>query len=267
MELIIGYLGAAMIGVTLGLIGGGGSILTVPLLVYCFHIEPGAATAYSLFIVGITSLLGGVASATRRLVNFKTAIVFSIPSFIAVYLTRRYLIPRIPDDIFCIGTFVVTKGIAMMTLFGLLMLTAGISMIVKIDDPKVGAHSRDCNYTMMIITGFVVGVLTGIAGMGGGFLIIPSLIFFARLPMKTAVGTSLMIIGVKSLVGFAGDVGSGQAMDFRFIGIISLIAIGGILFGTYVSRFIRGSKLKISFGWFVIAMSSWMLAKEIGVFS
>jgi uncharacterized protein len=264
METVVGYFAAALIGVTLGLIGGGGSILTVPILVYCFHIDPGVATAYSLFIVGVTSLIGGVTSAMRKHVDFKTAVVFSIPSFVAVYFTRSQLIPLIPYEIFCVGSFVVTRDIALMILFGLLMLTAGISMIVKTDVKKTEATPGNYNYPMMAITGLVVGVLTGVAGMGGGFLIIPSLVFFAKLPMKKAVGTSLVIIAVKSLVGFAGDLGSGQVMDFFFIGIITFIAGAGIVFGTYVSKFVPPGKLKIAFGWFVIVMSSWMLVKEVG---
>lgn len=263
MEFIFGYLAAGLIGVALGLIGGGGSILTVPVLVYLFDIEPTLATAYSLFIVGTTSLVGGVRSAMKKMVDFRTAVVFAIPSFIAVYLTRRYLVPLIPDTIVTINTFVVTKDVAIMVFFGIIMLTAAISMIRKKDKEPSEDQPIHYNYPMIVLEGTVVGALTGIVGAGGGFLIIPALVLFAKLPMRMAVGTSLIIIAVKSLIGFLGDIGSGQDIDFRFIVIVSVIAIGGIFLGTYISRFIESHKLKSGFGWFVLAMSFYIILNEV----
>lgn len=263
MESILGYLAAGLIGIALGLIGGGGSILTVPVLVYLFHVEPTLATAYSLFIVGTTSLVGGVRSAMRKMVDFRTAVVFAIPSFIAVYLTRRYLVPLIPDSIVTFGSFVLTKDIAIMIFFGLIMLAAAISMIRKKKEEPSEDQPIQYNYPMIVLEGIVVGGVTGIVGAGGGFLIIPALVLFARLPMRMAVGTSLVIIAVKSLVGFLGDIGSGQHIDFRFIGIVSLIAIAGIFLGTYISRFIESRKLKSGFGWFVLVMGVYIIVSEV----
>lgn len=265
MESILGYLAAGLIGIALGLIGGGGSILTVPVLVYLFHVEPTLATAYSLFIVGTTSLVGGVRSAMKKMVDFRTAIVFAIPSFIAVYLTRRYLVPLIPDSIATFGTFVLTKDIAIMIFFGLIMLAAAVSMIRKKEEEPSEDQPIQYNYPMIVLEGIVVGGVTGIVGAGGGFLIIPALVLFARLPMRMAVGTSLVIIAVKSLVGFLGDIGSGQHIDFKFIGIVSLIAIAGIFLGTYMSRFIESRKLKSGFGWFVLVMSVYIIFSEVVV--
>jgi uncharacterized protein len=265
MENILGYFAAGLIGIALGLIGGGGSILTVPVLVYLFHIEPTLATAYSLFIVGTTSLVGGVKSATKGLVDFRTAIVFAIPSFIAVYLTRRFVVPLLPDTLMTIGSLVVTKDIAIMIFFGLIMLGAAISMIRKKTTETNDDSPIQYNYPMILLEGTVVGALTGIVGAGGGFLIIPALVLFAKLPMRKAVGTSLVIIAAKSLIGFLGDIGSGQHIDYGFIVMISLIAIAGIFLGTYFSKFIESGKLKSGFGWFVLAMSVYVIINEVAL--
>ena len=263
MESIIGYFAAGLIGISLGLIGGGGSILTVPVLVYLFHVEPTLATAYSLFIVGTTSLVGGVQSAVKHMVDFKTAIVFAIPSFVGVYLTRRYFVPLLPDTLFTLGSFEVTRDIGIMVFFAIIMLIAAFSMIRNRGKESPEDQPIQYNYPMIMVEGLVVGALTGIVGAGGGFLIIPALVLFAKLPMKKAVGTSLVIIAAKSLIGFLGDVGSGQQINFQFIIIVSLIAIVGIFVGGYISRFIESRKLKSGFGWFVLVMGIYVIFNEV----
>lgn len=262
MEDFLGYFASGLIGVSLGLIGGGGSILTVPVLVYLFHIEPTLATAYSLFIVGTTSLVGGIKSAIHKMVDFRTALVFAVPSFVSVYLTRRYIIPLLPDEILTMGSFVLTRDIAIMIFFAIIMLVAAIGMI---HDKKINNENQKVryNYPMIILEGIVVGAVTGIVGAGGGFLIIPALVLFAKLPMKKAVGTSLIIIAAKSLIGFLGDIGSGQDINFSFMMIISVIAVAGIFLGTYISKFIESQKLKTGFGWFVLIMSVYIIANEV----
>ncbi|MFN3840940.1 MAG: sulfite exporter TauE/SafE family protein [Cyclobacteriaceae bacterium] len=258
---LLGYLASALIGVSLGLIGGGGSILTVPVLVYLFAIEPVLATAYSLFIVGVTALVGGIRSTFTKQVDFRTAVVFAIPSFIAVYLTRRFIIPAIPEVLFNVGSFIVTRDVGIMVFFAIIMLAAAYSMIRdKHQEEKESAIRY--NYPLIALEGTVVGVLTGIVGAGGGFLIIPALVLLARLPMKKAVGTSLLIIAAKSLIGFLGDVGSGQIINFYFLFIVSAIAIAGIFAGIYLSRFISGNSLKKGFGWFVVVMAIAILFSE-----
>lgn len=263
MESIIGYFAAGLIGISLGLIGGGGSILTVPVLVYLFHVEPTLATAYSLFIVGTTSLVGGVQSAMKHLVDFKTAVVFAIPSFIGVYVTRRYFVPLLPETLFTLGSFEVTRDIGIMVFFAIIMLIAAISMIRNRGKETPEDQPIQYNYPMIMVEGLVVGALTGIVGAGGGFLIIPALVLFAKLPMKKAVGTSLIIIAAKSLIGFLGDVGSGQQINFEFIIIVSIIAIAGIFVGGYMSRFIESRKLKSGFGWFVLVMGIYVIFNEV----
>ena len=203
---ITGYIASIFIGISLGLIGSGGSILTVPVLVYLFGIGVEMSTAYSLFIVGSTALVGGVRNAFLGNVNYKTAVVFTIPAFIAVYTTRAYLVPAIPSVIMTLGTYVLTKDIAIMVFFALVMLAASVSMIRNKRKKEEENAVPQLNLPVIIIEGAVVGVLTGIVGAGGGFLIIPALVLFAKLPMKKAVGTSLLIIAAKSLIGFIGDV-------------------------------------------------------------
>mgnify|MGYP001826263727 CR=1 FL=1 len=262
---ILGYIGAAIIGISLGLIGGGGSILTVPVLVYLLAVEPVLATAYSLFVVGSSSLIGAINYARKGLLSFKTAIVFAIPALIAVYLTRLYLVPALPEVWFTVGDFTMTKSIGILVLFALLMIFASYSMIKSNGKGKNGDEESQpvFNFPMIFVEGIVVGILTGLVGAGGGFLIIPALVLFAKLPMKLAVGTSLLIIAAKSLIGFIGDIQADQPIDWTFLLIFSSISVVGIFIGSYLSTFIDGKKLKKAFGWFVLIMGLFMIVKEL----
>lgn len=259
---VFGYSASILIGVSLGLIGGGGSILTLPVLVYLLGFSPVLSTAYSLFIVGVTSLVGSVDYMRKGLVNYQAAFVFAIPSFISVYLTRKYLVPAIPNSLLTIMGFEITKNVGIMLFFALVMLVASYSMIrakKKVnDEPKV----LKFNYPLIGLEGVVVGILTGVVGAGGGFLIIPALVLLAQLPMKMAVGTSLLIIATKSLVGFMGDV-SNIEVDWIFLWQFTALSVFGIFIGTYLSRFIEGEKLKKSFGWFILVMGIYIIGKEI----
>lgn len=261
---ILGYLGALLIGVVLGLIGGGGSILTVPVLVYLLAVNPVTATAYSLFVVGTSALVGAVNNMRKGLVDLKTATVFAIPAFIAVYITRKYIVPAIPEHIFTLWGFEVTKNIGIMLFFAVIMLLASVSMIRnnRKDEDELKETKVKFNYPLIIIEGIVVGVLTGIVGAGGGFLIIPALVLLAKLPMKKAVATSLLIIAVKSLIGFIGDV-QNLEIDWEFLLLFTAISVGGIFIGIYLNRFIDGKKLKKGFGWFVLLMGVYIIWKEM----
>jgi len=259
---LLGYFGALLIGVVLGLIGGGGSILTVPVLVYLLSITPVTATAYSLFVVGTSSLVGAINNLKQKLVDFRTATVFAIPAFIAVYATRKYLVPAIPETIFSLWGFEVTKGIGIMLFFALIMIGASISMIRDNGKAIQPETKVTYNYPLIILEGIVVGVLTGIVGAGGGFLIIPALVLLAKLPMKKAVATSLLIIAVKSLIGFIGDV-ENLDIDWAFLLVFTGLSILGIFIGGYLNKFIDGRKLKKSFGWFVLLMGIYIIWKEL----
>lgn len=259
---LVGFGASILIGVSLGLIGGGGSILTLPVLVYLLHIDPVLSTAYSLFIVGSTSLVGSVSFMKKKLVNYRAALVFAIPSFTTVFLTRKFLVPMIPDPLFSLGDFDMTKNMGIMIFFALIMLAASYSMIRKSTAQETNEEEAlKFNYPMIALEGALVGVLTGIVGAGGGFLIIPALVLFARLPMKMAVGTSLLIIAAKSLIGFLGDL-SNLTIEWNFLLTFTSLSILGIFLGSYLSKFIPGEKLKTAFGWFVLVMGSYIILKE-----
>lgn len=260
---ILGYVAAVLIGVALGLIGGGGSILTVPALVYLFSIPPVLATAYSLFIVGATSVVGSFSYFKKGLINIKTAIVFGIPSLLSVYFTRAYIVPAIPEVVFEMNNFTVNKSMLLMLVFALLMVFASYSMIKS--PPKeleISKEKQRFNYPLILLEGAIVGMLTGLVGAGGGFLIIPALVILSKLPMKEAVGTSLAIISAKSLIGFLGEK-TGSAIDWPLLLSITSLAILGILIGTLLSKKINGNKLKPAFGWFVLFMGIYIIVKEM----
>jgi uncharacterized protein len=260
---IIGYIASLIIGVSLGLIGGGGSILTVPVLVYLFKVEPVLATAYSLFIVGLTSLVGVGPKYKQGEVNLKTALIFGIPSILAVYATRAFIVPAIPNEAFTVGTFVITKSILMMLLFAVLMVFASVSMIKsKKKNTEENIGEQKFNYPMILLEGTVVGVLTGLVGAGGGFLIIPALVILSKLPMKQAIGTSLLIIAAKSLIGFTGDLGK-REMDWTLLLTVSGLAVIGIFVGSALSKKISADSLKKGFGYFVLVMGVYIITKEL----
>lgn len=262
---ILGFILAAFVGISLGLIGSGGSILTVPILVYVMGVNPVLATAYSLFIVGSTALVGGVQSAFQKRVDFKTVLIFGGPSIAAVYATRMWLMPLIPKEIATIGSFAITKSIALMILFAIVMILASISMIRSgKKNPENGEIiAMKYNYPMILLEGTVVGLLTGLVGAGGGFLIIPALVLLARMPMKLAVGTSLFIIAAKSLIGFIGDLQGSEVIDWKLLASFTAFAVAGIFIGILLSKKIHGDKLKKTFGWFVLIMGIYIIVKEI----
>jgi uncharacterized membrane protein YfcA len=263
--IVLGYILAVLVGVSLGLIGSGGSILTVPILVYVMGVDPVLATAYSLFIVGATALVGGVQNARLGTVDFKTVLIFGIPSIVAVYLTRAFIVPFIPAEVFTVADFTVTKPILLMLLFAVVMVAASVSMInpSKKNNEEDSEKELSYNYPMILLEGSVVGVLTGLVGAGGGFLIIPALVLLAKMPMKQAVGTSLFIIAAKSLIGFTGDLGGEMVIDWTLLGIFTAASVVGIVLGILLSKKIPGAKLKTGFGWFVLVMGIYIIVKEL----
>ena len=258
MELL-GYFGALCIGLILGLTGGGGSILTVPILVYVMLIDPMIATAYSLFIVGTTSAFGAIQNYQKGFVDLKNGFLFAIPSFIAVYLTRRILVPLIPDTILE-QPFLLTKSTFLMVFFAVIMVLAAISMLKK--KKEVVETVGNIAISTLLFQTFTIGIIIGLVGAGGGFLIIPSLVLFAKLPMKKAVGTSLFIIAMNSLIGFLGDVQT-ITIDWKFLSSFTGISIIGIFIGIYLNKYINETQLKKGFAYFVLFMATFILVKEI----
>ncbi|NVO86418.1 sulfite exporter TauE/SafE family protein [Hymenobacter terrestris] len=264
---LLGYFAAIFIGLSLGIMGGGGSILTVPVLVYLMGVSPVLSTAYSLFVVGATSVVGAAGYFRKGLVSVPTALVFLATSLVAVFATRKLLMPAIPAELFTVGSLVITKDLLVLVAFAVLMVVAATSMIrsrqaeeILHDDEQ---HKHRINYPLILTVGAVVGLLTGFVGAGGGFLIIPALVLFARLPMKLAVGTSLLIIATNSLIGFTGDLSAGTPIDWPFLGGFLAFALGGIVLGTYLARFISGARLKPAFGWFTLFMGAFILLREL----
>lgn len=254
----IGYIGALFIGLILGITGGGGSILTVPLLVYVLGFEPSLAAAYSLFIIGTTSLFGAVQNNRKGLVEIRKGLTFAIPSVISVYLTRKFIVPYIPKIIFETYYFSISKDVFLMVLFAIVMLFAAISMLKKTTNTVVVKSPLYID----ILKIFSIGILIGLIGAGGGFLIIPALFHVAKLPIKKAIGTSLLIISINSLVGFLGDFDH-IYINWKFLLTFTFISILGIYLGIYLGKFIAEQKLKKIFGWFILIMAVVILMKEI----
>jgi len=258
--IVLGYIGALIMGLVLGLIGGGGSILTVPILHYLFGIDAATATAYSLFVVGATAATGSVSHLKQGNVNWTSALRFGVPSIAAVFATRAWLLPAIPEQIGSLA-----KGTVLLVLFALLMLAAAIGMVRK----GAAAHpaptrARSTALLITVLEGIIVGSLTGLVGAGGGFLIIPALVMFGGLGMKQAIGTSLVIIAAKSLIGFSGDLLAGLNADWSFLLTCAATAIVGILIGAALSAKLSAERLKPAFGWFVLVMGVVILATELG---
>lgn len=261
---VVGYMASVLMGLSLGLIGGGGSILTVPILVYLFSLQPVVATGYSLFIVGLTALFGGFNFMRQGQVDFKTGMIFAGPSFLGVYASRSWVIPALPDPVFQLANFEMSKNMLMMVVFAVLMIVASYSMIRKPSStPKQKKDMAPLQrYLLIALEGLVVGGITGFVGAGGGFLIIPALVILVGLPMKRAVGTSLFIIAIKSLFGFIGDWQRNPNIDWQLLLTVSGIAIAGIFAGSYLSRYVAEDKLKKVFGWFVLVMGSGILLQQ-----
>ena len=262
--LIIGYIGAFLMGIVLGLIGGGGSILTVPILVVFFAVEPTMATSDSLFIVGSTSLVGAIGYLRNNFVSFRSVMVFGLPSIVSVYYTKKYIFPPIPGEIPVFGT-TISKDMAILALFSILMILSSYSMIkpskvIRQDDYESTERYR---YLLIMIVGLSVGFLAGLVGAGGGFLIIPSLVVFAKLPMKKAIGTSLVIITLNSCLGFLGGLQSGIDVNWTLLFSIVALSVSGILLGLRLSKKIPGAKLKPAFGLFVLIVGLCMLTQQI----
>lgn len=258
---IFGYFMAIAIGVSLGLIGGGGSILAVPVLAYLFGMDEKVATAYSLFIVGTAALVGGLRQHRSGNVDWRTAVVFGIPAIAGVWAVRHYIVPALPDVLFTAGGLEFTRRMGMFGLFAVLMVWAAWSMLSSAER-KSGSGDVNYNYPLILAEGLVVGAVTGFVGAGGGFLIIPALVILANLEIKRAIGTSLMIIALKSLLGFFLGDAMTTAIDWLFLAQFTGLAVVGIFAGVYVGRFIDGAQLEKGFGYFILAMAVFIFTME-----
>lgn len=259
---IFGYICAAAIGLLMGLLGGGGSVLTIPVFVYLLGISPGLAGAYSLFIIGTASSVGAVKNLKEGNVDMKSALAFGIPSIISVFLTTKFLIPLIPKELFTINEYTLFRGKAMMLVFATLLIIAGVLMVTKKKLKDTDKPKENSSLFFMPVLGIIIGVLAGLVGVGGGFLIIPVLVLIAKMPMKKAVGTTLVVIALNSILGFSGHVFN-KPIDWSFIVPFAVISIAGILLGIYLSKFVSGAKLKKGFAAFVFLMAGFIIFREL----
>lgn len=261
MEIFIGYFLAIIIGLVMGLIGGGGSILSVPIFVYLFKMDAVTATAFSLFVVGITSSFGSASYIKQGLVDFKIALLFGLPSVLGILFSRRLVLPNLPEYIINDWGISIKKDLFILLLFAVLMLISSFKMITGSKKKEYKAKQKP-NYTLLVSQGLLVGIITGFIGAGGGFLIVPALVVLLKTPIKNAIATSLFIIAINSLLGFLFSIDKVN-VDWQFLGIFSSLSIIGIILGTFFAKKVNGAKLKPIFGWFVLLMGTWIILKEI----
>jgi uncharacterized membrane protein YfcA len=262
MELL-GYLGALLVGLSLGILGAGGSIIAIPVLIYLFKIEPLQATTYSFFIIGSTALIGAVQHIRERTVQIWPALYFAISGVISIYSIRTFIIPLIPENLFSIDGIIITKNIFILIFFAIIMAISGVSMILsgRAREPE-DENARMPSLPYLMLFGLGVGIIIAFAGVGGGFLITPTLILFARLPIKKAIGTSLCIISLNSFVGFFSSLQLHPEIHWKFLLVFILVTTTGILGGAYFANRVNNVKLKIIFGWFVLLMAVFIIVNE-----
>lgn len=259
MMQIIGYLAAIVMGGMLGTLGGGGSILTVPILVYLFGLAPMTATGYSLLVVGLSALIGMVGHLRAGRIRLIPGLQFALPAIVGVSLVRQWLLPAMPKVMLQAGGFVLSRDMAMMGLFALAMVLSAWSMLRK--GPPADESERSASAVLLAGLGFATGVFAGFIGAGGGFIIVPVLVALAGLPIEQAIGTSLLIIALQSLSGFVADLSAHPAPDWLLLGGFTLLAGVGVLAGTRFAGRIPSQRLKPTFGWFVLGMGVLILIK------
>ena len=253
---------ALLVGVVLGLIGSGGSIFAVPIFTYFFLLDEKLATGYSLFVVGCAALIGAIKQYQKKKIDFKAALIFGLPAIFSVTIIRSIVVPMLPEILFDFNGFILTRRMTILGLFSVVMIPAGLAM-TRSNKINYNSFSKNYNYPLIIIEGLVIGSITGLVGAGGGFLIVPVLVILLKINIKTAIGTSLLIIASKSLIGFfLGDVLS-LTIDWSFLISFTVIAGSGVFIGNYLNSLVDGKKLRHGFGYFILFMSVFILFQEI----
>jgi uncharacterized membrane protein YfcA len=262
MKELEAYTASVVIGLCLGLIGAGGSILTIPVFVYILKTDPAISTVYSMFIVGICSLTGSILSFFKKLVDLKAAILFGMPSVAGVFIARKLIFPAFPEKLFSIHSFAVSKDFFIMISLAVIMFFISVKMLRKKCKAIIIADDEDKRRAaLFLLQGIITGIISGLLGVGGGFLIVPALLLWLRLPMKTAIGTTLFIITINSVAGFVSSYTS-VFIEWPLLVKFALGAIAGILAGTKLSEKIQADNLKKALGWFIIVTSVYVLFKQ-----
>lgn len=263
---LYGYLAAIVMGLVLGLTGGGGSLLAVPIFVYLFKIDALTATSYSLGIIGVISLWGALGAYRNGDLKLGHGLFFGIPGIIGVLLSRRLFLPSVPDQV-SIFSFTLSKNSLLLVSFALLMLLTSISMLKSLAKKRSYASSHNTkplSMSYLIVLGLGVGMLSGFVGAGGGFLIVPALLTLGKLDMKRAVGTSLLIIGMQSTFGILSDFHHLEVLDLKlFLAIVSLASIG-MSIGTRARSYVSDTKLKFGFAVLVLVLAVGILWDQVG---
>lgn len=261
--LVLGCVLAIIVGLTLGMIGSGGTILTVPILVYILGVDPVLATTYSLFAIGVTSFIGGFRGILKKEADINKVINFGIPSLLVVFITRSYILPLVPE-VLTIGPIQVEQRVALMILFSLVMLASSVNMI------RTARHSDSISESIVttslwviFLQGAVVGFITGLVGAGGGFLIIPALINFYKLPIRKAVASSLIIITINSFFGIIGDLEKLPDFDWQLIGSYTISTVFGLFIGFFFVKKVSNTFLRISFGYMILLIGLYILIREL----
>lgn len=258
---VVGYLLAFIVGLVMGLIGAGGSILSSGLMIYIFGLNPMISASYTLLNVGIISLVGSIQYYRKDLVQIRTGLLFAAPAIVTVLYMRAYVVPSIPHIIFESGSMAFSKDLFVKLVFAILMIIIAWNMITKktVETQK----ANNLNAWMVTLIGIIVGLLTGIVGVGGGFMIVPALLFFTGLNVKTAVGTSLFIITLNTGVGFFGDFAAGVVYNWAFlIKFISLTVLGMLISGLVVHK-VQTEKIKKLFAIVMLFLGTWIIFKEL----
>ncbi|MCO5247822.1 MAG: sulfite exporter TauE/SafE family protein [Chitinophagales bacterium] len=254
MILIIGYILSFLTGAVINLLGGGGSIMTVPILVYLFKVDPYLATSYSMFLVGISSWLATIDNAKKKMIIYKLAIVFAIPDLIVTYVIRKFLLPILPNIFFTYENITVTKQSVIMLIFAGLMIVASVNSLRSKKAPST-VRPIKFNYPLIIVQGMLVGLVTGLVGAGGGFLIIPAFVISSRVPMNIAIYTSSLVIAISTTIGFLGDFNPELNIDWRFLLVYTFITIAGVFAINPFKKKIGNQALRKTFGYMIFVLS------------
>jgi uncharacterized membrane protein YfcA len=262
----LGYPASVAMGVALGLTGGGGSILTLPILVYLFGIGAFEATAYSLGLVGLVALWGAWGAYRAGDLHLRRALSFGIPGVVGVLIARRILLPMLPQTVSAFG-WSLAQNSFLLVVFSLTMLLASTSMIRASRQQRIGKLADanvDANrHVALPLTGLATGLLAGFVGAGGGFLIVPALVNLGKLEMRQAIGTSLFVIALQSLLGVLGDFNALSQIDFSLFASVAALAIAGMTLGTRLRKNVPQAALKLGFGIFVLLMGTLILFQEM----
>ncbi|WP_282637927.1 sulfite exporter TauE/SafE family protein [Sphingobacterium thalpophilum] len=260
--LVIGFLLAILVGLSMGLMGSGGSILTLPIFVYLFRIEPQYALDYSLFSIGALAIIGSITPLIKKEIDLHITTVFLVPSILSVYLTKRYLLPAIPQQVDFDNTFISRNHIIML-LFAFVILLSAVAMISRKRQTAAStAHMNIVQVSKAIASGLLVGLITGLVGAGGGFIIVPSLVLLLGIPLKQAISTSLLIIGLNASFGLMANYHFWAHMNWPILVIFTLITLIGLQLGNKWKGRLDTMRLQGMFAYFLISIAVLILVFE-----